>query len=559
MRALVVGASIALVAWLALVPLGFLLWQSVHAPAGAADATRLTLDHYRAAYSSRDTARLLGNSLQFAAGAALVAFTLGTLLAFVNERTDTPFKRLFFALSLVPLVIPGVLFVVAWMLLGSPRIGLVNVALRALFGSEGIFVNVYTLPGMALVDGLHYSPMAFLMMSAAFRAMDPALEEAALTSGASLRTVFARITFRLAWPAAFATLLILFVRALESFEVPALLGLPGGIPVFTSAIYAAIHRYPADVGLASAYAVALLAITSAGLWWQSRLLAHGERHATVTGKGFRPRPIELGRWRMPVAGACIAYFLLLIGLPFLVLLWSSFQTFYAVPSRAALAHLTLEPYRFVLGFPAIARATLNSVVLAVGTATAVMLVTAVVCWVVVRTRGRGRMLVDQLASLPVVVPGLVVGLALMVFYLHVDIGVYGTLWILLIAYVTRFLPYGMRYNAASMLGIHRDLEESAATSGASWFATFRHIVLPLLVPGLLAGWLYVVIVSIRELSSSILLYGPGTEVLSIVIFEMWENGQYVELSALGVLMIGALLALALVAQRLTGRLGIGAA
>jgi len=559
MRALVVGVSIALVAWLALVPLGFMLWQSAHAPAGAAEATRFTLDHYRAAYSSRDTAWLLGNSLQFAAGAALVAFTLGTLLAFVNERTDAPFKRLFFALSLVPLVIPGVLFVVAWMLLGSPRIGLVNVALRALFGTDHVFVNVYTLAGMAFVDGLHYSPMAFLMMSAAFRAMDPALEEAALTSGASLRAVFAQITFRLAWPAAFATILILFVRALESFEVPALLGLPGGIPVLTSAIFAAVHRYPANVGLASAYAVALLAIASAGLWFQSRLLARGERHATVTGKGFRARPIELGRWRMPVATLCIVYFLLLIGLPFLVLLWSSFQTFYAVPSRAALAHLTLEPYRFVLGFPAIARATLNSVVLAIGTATVIMLLTAVVCWVVVRTRGRGRALVDQMASLPMVVPGLVVGLALMVFYLHVDIGVYGTLWILLIAYVTRFLPYGMRYNAASMLGIHRELEESAATSGASWWATFRHIVLPLLAPGLVAGWLYIVIVSIRELSSSILLYGPRTEVLSIVIFEMWENGQYVELSALGVLMIGALLALALVAQRLTGRLGVGAA
>jgi len=250
--------------------------------------------------------------------------------------------------------------------------------------------------------------------------------------------------------------------------------------------------------------------------------------------------------------------MLLIGLPFLVLLWSSFQTFYAVPSRAALAHLTLESYRFVLGFPAIGRATLNSVVLAVGTATTVMSLTAVVCWVVVRTRGHGRALVDQLASLPIVVPGLVVGLALMVFYLHFDIGVYGTLWILLIAYVTRFLPYGMRYNAASMLGIHRELEESAATSGASWWATFRFIVLPLLAPGLLAGWLFVVIVSIRELSSSILLYGPGTEVLSIVIFELWENGQYVELSALGVLMIGALLVLALVAQRFAGRLGIGA-
>ena len=230
-----------------------------------------------------------------------------------------------------------------------------------------------------------------------------------------------------------------------------------------------------------------------------------------------------------------------------------------MPSLRALQTLTLDPYRFVFAFPSIARATLNSVWLSISTATAIMLVTSVISWIVVKTRVRGRSLLDHLASLPIVFPGLVLGLAIMVFYLHADIGVYGTLWILFIAYVTRFLPYGIRYNSASMLRIHRELEESAAMSGASWWTSFRYVVFPLLKPGLVAGWIYIAIVSIRELSSSILLYSPGTEVLSIVIWEMWENGQYVELSALGVLMIVALFALVMAAQRIGGRFGVRAA
>ena len=551
---LVVGTCAALVAYVALVPLGFLLWQSVQ-PTPADAGGGLSLRSYGAVYASAATRQLVADSLRFAGGAALISFCVGTLLAWLNERTNAPFKRLFFALSIVPLIIPGVLFAVAWIFLGSPKIGLVNIALQAVFRTTFVFVDVYSLSGMAFVEGLHYAPMAFLMMTAALRAMDPALEEAALVSGASVASVALRITLRMVAPVAFATLLLLFIRALESFEVPALLGLPAGIPVFTSAIYAAAHRYPGDVGLASAYAVALLAVTSAGLWLQSRLAARSERRGSLAGRGYRHRLVDLGGWRWPAAALVVVYFLLIVGLPFLVLLWSSFQRFYAVPSMVALHSLTLDPYRFVAAFPSIARATLNTAVLAVATATAVMLVTSVIAWVVVRTRGSGGRLLDALASVPVAFPGLVLGLAVMVFYLHVDIGVYGTLWILFIAYVTRFLPYGLRYSSASMLAIHRELEESAAMSGASWWVTFRLIVLPLLRPGLVAGWIYIAIVCVRELSSSILLYGPDSEVLSIVIWELWENGQYVELSAVGVLMMVALFALTLVAQRLGGSLG----
>jgi iron(III) transport system permease protein len=552
----VIGLCVAFTAYLAVIPLVFLLWQSFLTPQMAARDAVFTLSNYATAYGSGATWRLLRNSIQFAFGTSIFAFLLGTTLAWMNERTNTPFKSLFFALSLIPLVIPGILFTVAWIFLASPQIGIINLVMQRWFGFVGPPFDIYSLGGMIWVDGLHYSPMAFLLMTAAFRAMDPSLEESATMSGANIFQVAWRVTLKLTWPAIFATILILFVRAIESFEVPALLGLPVGIEVFTSAIYQAVHRYPSQMGLASAYAVTLLVITSGGVYYVSKLSGQGSKYATMTGKGFRPRQIDLGHWRWFTTAIFVVYFLLIVVLPFCVLLWSSFQRFYAVPSMEAFRNLTLDPYRFILTYPNLARSVWNSVLLAFGTATTVMLVTSVICWVVVKTEVPGRWLLDNLASLPMVFPGLVLGVAIMIFYLRVDIGLYGTIWIMLVAYITRFMPYGLRYNTTSMLQIHKELEESAATSGASWGTIFRRIILPLLKPGLVAGWIYVMIVSIRELSTSILLYSPDTQVVSIVIWELWENGQYVELSALGVLFIIGLFCLVLIAQWLGRKYGV---
>jgi iron(III) transport system permease protein len=302
--------------------------------------------------------------------------------------------------------------------------------------------------------------------------------------------------------------------------------------------------------------VALLAITSGGIFWQSRLGRQSQRYSTVTGKGFRPRVLDLGRWRHLAAAFFLVYALLALVLPFLVLLWSSLQRFYSVPSWAALHNLSLNAYRNVIGYPNVGRAVWNSIFLSLTTATLVMLMSSVICWIVLRTRIPGRWLIDNLASMPLVIPGLVLGLAVMVCYLTIGGGIYGTIWILLIAYVTRFMPYGMRYNTTSMIQIHRELEESAATAGASWQMSFWRIVLPLLKPGLIAGWIYIIVVSIRELSSSILLYSPGTEVVSVIIWEFWQNGQYVELSAFGVMMMAALFVFVMLAQLLGKTFGI---
>ena len=338
--------------------------------------------------------------------------------------------------------------------------------------------------------------------------------------------------------------------------MPALLGLPVGMQVFTSAIYESIHQYPSQIGLASSYATVLLLIASVGIYMQSRLSSRGSKYATVTGKGFRPRTMDLGKWRYLTASTFIIYFALIVLLPFLVLLWSSFQKFYSVPSMAAARNMSLDAYRFILNYPSFSTAVWNSILLALASATIVMLVTSVICWIVVKTKLPGRWLLDNIASLPLVFPGLVLGLAVMVLYLNLQIGVYGTLWIMLIAYVTRFMPYGLRYNTTSMLQIHKELEESAHMSGASWVTTFWRVILPLLKPGLMAGWIYVLIVSIRELSASILLYSPGTEVVATVIWELWENGQFVELSALGVMFILALLCLVLLAQQVGRKFGV---
>jgi iron(III) transport system permease protein len=555
-RWILIGVPVALVVWLAIVPLSFLFWQSFLTPYTAAKPSEFTLDNYRTAYFTAETVRLFLNSVIFATGTAVFALVLGTALAWLNERTNTPFKKLFFALAIIPLVIPGILFTVSWILLASPKIGLINVWLQWLTGSDAVFVNIYTMTGMIWVDGLHYSPIAFLLMTAAFRSMDPALEESAQMSGASILQIAFRITFRLAWPAALGSLLILFVRAIESFEVPALLGLPVGIHVYTSAIYHAIHQYPSQIGLASSYAVTLLVLCCFGIYLQSRLSYQGSRYSTVTGKGFRPRTIDLGRWRWLAAGLFVLYFVVIVLLPFMILVWSSLQKFYSAPSWAAMQNLTLDSYRAVLDYPQFWSTVRNSLFLAITCALIIVVLGAVISWVVVRTKIPGRWLLDSLASMPLVFPGIVLGLSIMICYLYIDIGIYGTIWIMLVAYVTRFLPYGMRYVSTSMLQIHKELEESAAMSGASWSLNFRRIVLPLLKPGLLAGFVYVVIVSIRELSSSILLYSPGTEVISIMIWELWQNGQYVELSALGVMLIMLLFVLVMIAQLIGKRFGI---
>lgn len=546
---LITATVAVLIGYLALVPLYYLLWGTFF------DDSGVTFGGFERAYGNNRIGELVGNSLWFAIGAAVLSLTVGTSLAYLNVRTDVPFKALFFAASIVPLIIPGVLYTISWIFLASPEIGLLNSALSPIVGSAPF--DIFTIWGMIWVEGLHSSPIVFLLMVAAFRAMDPSLEESALMSGASRLQTIRKVTLPLVRPALLAAVLIIVITSIESFEVPALLGLQNGIYVFTSRIYFVLRTYPPDLAAAGALAVGLLALAVIGVGISRLLAGRGSKtFQTITGKGFRPRPMDLGRWKPVVGAGILLYFFATVVAPLGVLFYTSLLPFYQAPSADVLSALTFDNYRELLELSQAVTAMKNSIILGVGTATGVMAVMSIAAWMVVRGKTRGSGLLEQLSFVPLVIPGLVLGLALSFVYLRSPVPIYGTIFILLIAYCTKYMPYGMRYATTSMAQISSELEESALVSGASWWQTFRRVLLPLLTPGILAGWVYILVVSFRELSSSILLYSPGNEVLSILIFEQYENGQFTVLAALGVVMVMTLVILVTVAYKLGAKVGL---
>jgi iron(III) transport system permease protein len=545
----IVAGVAAAIGYLALVPLGYLLWGTFF------DAEGFDLGGFERAYGSGRMGELWGNSLAFAGGSAFLSLTVGTTLAYLNVRTAVPFKALFFAASIVPLIVPGILYTVSWIFLASPQIGLLNNFLEPVFGTAPF--NIFSIWGMIWVEGLHSSPIVFLLMVAAFRSMDPSLEESALMSGATRLQTLRRVTLPLVRPALLSSVLVILITSLESFEVPALLGLQNGIYVFTSRIYFVFRSYPRDLQAAGALAVSLLAIAVIGVIIARLLAGRGTKtYQTVTGKGFRPRPLDLGKWRPVVGAGILLYFFATVVGPLLVLIYAALLPYYQAPSAEAFASFTLDNFRQVFEMDSAGRALVNSLVLGISAAVIVMALMSIAAWISVRSTIPGRGIVEQLSFVPLVIPGIVLGVSISFVYLRSPIPIYGTLLILLIAYCTKYMPYGMRYATTSMTQISSELEESAQVSGASWWTTFRRVLLPLLSPGIMAGFVYILVVSFRELSSSLLLYSPGNEVLSILIWEQFENGSFNVLAAIGVLMVVALVIMVTIAYKLGAKVGL---
>ena len=548
-----VGAGVLI--YLAVLPLFMLLLGSFQAEVAPREFI-FTLKNYQNAYASEHTYSTFVNSLIFAGGSATLTFIFGTMLAWLTERTNTPLRALFVPIAVVPLILPGVLESIAWIFLLSPKFGYLNVWLMHVFGLQSAPFNVFSLPGMIWVHSVGQVPLAFLMMTAAFKSMDPSLEESAMTSGANTWQTFKRVTLRLLAPTAGSVLLILFVRTLESFETPALIGIPARIYVYTSEIFLAFNEYPPDYGRGGALAVGLLLLSAVGVWLYTRATKEGKKFQTVTGKAFRPRQFDLGPWRWVGFAFLMVYFVFVVLLPFLVLFWASFLPFFAAPSWSALDKLSLDNYRYLSTFRPFWEAMKNSILLSTLTATVAMVLTSLVAWIVYKSKLPGAWILDFLAFVPITIPGIVMGMALILLYVAFPIPIYGTIWMLLIAYVTRFIPYGMRSSSGSILQIHSELEEAAAASGASWWETFKRVTLPLLRPGFVAGWIYICIVSFREFSTSVLLATGESRVLSILLFTMFEQGQVTIVAAIGILMIVTLLSVVGIFYKLTGKVGI---
>lgn len=475
----------------------------------------------------------LGNNVVYALGAAAVAITIGTTLAWIVERTNTPMRRWVFLLSIVSLGIPSVLYTVSFLLILG-KAGPVNDLLRLLFGTGGPTVNVYSLWGMIVVEGIDFSPLAFLLLSSVFRSNDASFEEASLMSGAGLWKTFKNITLRLAMPGILALLILVLIRAFESFEIPALVGRPGRVYVLTTDIYDSIQtQVPPNYGEAGAFSIVLLVFVILLLTLYNRLSRRAERFQTITGKGFRPRVVDLGKWRYATAAALVVLFVILIGLPLAIVLYASFLPYYDGVRLAAFSQMTFDNYRHVWAGASFRGSIGNTIILGVVTASIVGPFTALCAWLAVR-RVKGGALLDQLATAPLIFPAIVMGVAFLHLFLHLPFPFYGTLASVILASSVRFLPYGMRYSYAGVLQIHKELEEASSMSGARQRTTFIRVVLPLVAPAIVTCWLFVFLVSVKAVAMAILLVGPGSQVVAVTLFDLWDNGQVTELSAMGV-------------------------
>jgi iron(III) transport system permease protein len=528
-------AVAAVVAILAVYPTAMLFYGSF-TDADLGQKGELTLANYAAAYGDPETYRLLADSFVFAAGAAAGSLVLAVALAWITVRSNAPLRRVFALVAIVPNIFPPALLAIAWTLLASPSVGLLNAILKSTFGLEKGPLNIYSMPGLIFVEALVLTPLAYLIVAAALRGMDPSLEESARMLGSSQWRVVRRITFPLMRPAILAALTLNFVRALESFDTPAIIALPARIEVFTTKIYReALAAYPPDYNLAATYGVSLLAIALVFVWLYRRFTARVERFATVTGKGYRPNVVDLGRWRWVAAGAAALILVMIVVLPVLMLFITSLLPYYQVPTLASLELLTLKHYDYVFTNDRVYQALGNSVFLAVAGATAAMLLAGLVGYITVKTKVRGRALLESLTFLPWAFPSTALAIGLLWGYVRVPLPIYATIWILLIAYVTRFLPYGLRAVTSTIVQIHNDLEEASRAAGAGVGTTLRRILFPLMRPGLIAGWILLATIFMREFSLSLFLYSPSSEPIGPLLYFLWLDGQIGAVGALGML------------------------
>jgi iron(III) transport system permease protein len=512
----------------------------------------LGFENYLKVYSDPGTLELFTNTIIYVGGSVLFGITLAVALAWLVERTDMPGKIWIYAGVPLTLAMPGMLQAMAWVLLLSPRIGFINKFLQHVFDLKEAPLDIYTLGGMIFIEGLRLVPTAFLMLVPLLRSMDPGLEEAAAVSGAKPFSTMRKVTFRLLAPGMVAVMIYQAMTALEVFEIPGILGLPAGIYVFSTKIYAVVRSatFLPVYGQANALAMVYLVLALVTTYFYTRLIGRAERFTIITGKGYRPKQMRLGRWRYPALSLILLYLLLAIVLPFLVLLYVSFLSYLQAPSREAFAALTLKNYRFLGQYGEVSTALKNTVIMVLVTATATVFLSFLVSLVVVRSKFWGRKLLDQLAFVPHAIPGIVMGIAFFWVFLRLDfLPLYGTIWAMSIGFTAGFLSYGTRSMNAAILQIHKELEEAAYVSGARPWRTLWRVFLPLMMPTFVGVWIWVVLHAVRIAGLPLILYeGPQNQVLSILIWNMWDEGYVPAVAAIGTLLIVSLLLLTLLVR-----------
>ena len=523
------------VGFLVLYPLFWLVLGSLKPNLASPD---FTLDAFVAVYEADYMGEVLRNTAVMSVGVTAASVLIGVPLAWIVGRTDTPFKDYINMIAILPFIMPPVVVAVAWAYLGTPRVGFINLFWKWMVGGREPLFDIFTMGGLVFVMALSLAPYVFIFTVTAFRSMDPTLENAAHISGANQWRTTLRITLPMAAPAILSGALLAFILSLEIFAIPATIGVSGGIYVFSTQLWRMMIGIPPNFSHAAAMSVPILLVCGLALWGQTKALGRSARYATVAGKSFRPRLVELGAWRYVALGFAAAYLLVSAILPLLTLIYGAFISNRGRPPTSEF--LTLGHVFEIItgdGGAVILRSIQNSLLLSFLGATIGVALSAVVAYFVVRSVWRGRGALDFLALVPVAIPGAVIAIAMLWAYVREPFNLYHTLWIILIAYITRFLPFGVRAVSNSITQIHEELERAAAVSGANWGVVFWRILAPLAMPGIVAGWIILFVSMMRELSASIMLFSSNNEVIGTILIQLYDEGLFSHVCILSLIIV----------------------
>lgn len=553
----VFGLVIAAVLYLGLGPVVVLLVSSVNSNGSSLPFERrgVSFANYTRLLSDPGTYSMLLYTAAFAIGSLLLAFVISFAIGWLVERSNMPARRLCYVLVIVPLAIPGMLSAISWIMLFGPT-GMISGVLHDLVPAWQNPLNIYSLPGMILVEGLRAVPIMFLMISPALARMDPSLEEQSRVSGrGAVHSIFS-VTLQVLRPALLAAVLIVGLAIIEAFDVPILLGPTAGINVFSTQVYY-LSQAPSgglpDYGMASASAVLILVIALILLSGYRRVTRESRRFTTVSARGFRARRINLGRWRWVALWAVLLYAVVTVLLPLTVLVWASLLPFLQVPSAKALSFVSPEAYQTLWSYPGVAEAVINTLVIAVVASTATVVLTTLTSWISVRTASFVQGPVRILTYLPIAIPGVVIGYALLLMHLRFLTVIYGTVWIIAIGFVVKGMAVGHRLLESAHTQFDPQLEEASATCGATWWYTLRRVTVPLLVPAILSVWTLMFVFCTRDLSIPAQLFAQDNGTLSNTIYRLWNQGAVQEASALGVVLTAVLAVITFAGRTLADR------
>ncbi len=509
--------------------------------------SHLSIANFLVVLSNPNVGEALVNTLIACGGGTAIAVVIGLFFSWIVVRTNTPFKGFIAAASILPLFAPPLVAGVAWAILGSPKTGLIN----TLFKWIGLDwrVDFYSLWGLVFVFGIYYAPYVYMFTSSALRNMDPSLEEAVEISGASAFATLFSVTFPLIMPAIVSGMLLSFIVMLGIYGIPAVLGSSTNLAVLTTYIFKLTNWSPPLYNTAAAVAIILMVVTGALVFLQNRVIS-GRSYTTVAGKAFRPRNLDLGRWRWFTFGLGIVYLLIVVVLPLLALIVAAFRKFMFIRDVNSLFDMrqySMVHFNSIFDNPLTLRSIYNAVEVGVITAVVGGALAFAIGYTIHRTQVTGRRWIDLISTVPVAIPGLVVGVAYLWAWIGIPGGLYGTIWILALAFIARFMPDTVKALSTSFLQIHRELEEAAWVCGKGMFATIRTIVLPLARPGVIASMTLLFVLAIRELGSSLFLYTSNTMVMSVLLLDYYEGGNLGKTAAfslvqtvlLGVLIGGA--------------------